>query len=366
MNNSTWMLYGASGFTGRMIAEEAVRRGHQPILAGRSAERIRPLAKSLNLPWKAVDLTSPADLHAALHGVDAVLLAAGPFQQTADPLVQACLATGTSYADIGNELPQFQLLQQHDRAARQQGIAFVPGVGFGVVATNCLARSVAELLPDATELRCAHHIASASSGVGAAATGLEIIRGGGYVIRRGQYRRYRLGRGAMPVRFADAERVASPISLGDLAAAQMATAIPNITMYSTALPTGIGGMALPLIRHLLAIPAFRQQLLRPSSEQPKASAQKTQPHSQAWAWGRNAAGQEVALWLNTGDGYEFTAVSSVLAMERILDGQVVGVLPPAVAFGADFALAVPHTQRFTSLEEIKQAALPANSSAQAS
>src|SRR5258708_15880444 len=96
---------------------------------------------------------------------------------------------------------------------------------------------------------------------------------------------------------------------------------------------------------------------RPSSTQPKEAAEQTPPHSQAWAWGRNAAGQEVTLWLTTGDGYAFTAASSVLAMERILDGSLVGVLPPAAAFGADFALAVPHTPRFTSLQEISHSTL---------
>jgi short subunit dehydrogenase-like uncharacterized protein len=364
MTNSTWMLYGASGFTGRMIAEEAIRRGHHPILAGRSAERIRPLAEALHLPWRAADLASPDALQEALQGVDAVLLAASPFQQTAPALVQACLATGTSYADIANDIPHFRLLQQQDRAARQRGVALVPGVGFGVVATNCLARSVAEQLPDATELHCANHIASASSGAGAAAMGLEIIRGGGFVIRQGHYQRYRLGRGARRVRFADAERVATPFPLGDLAAAEMATTIPNITMYSTAAPTGLAGLALPLIRRLLAIPAVRQRMSRPSSKQPTEAKEPTSPHSQAWARGRNAAGQEVTRWLATGDGYAFTAASSVLAMERILDGSLVGVLAPAVAFGADFAFAVPHTQRFTSLEEIGQATLSVSAGAQ--
>jgi hypothetical protein len=161
-----------------------------------------------------------------------------------------------------------------------------------------------------------------------------------------------LGRGIRRVRFADAERVATPFPLGDLAAAEMATAIPNITMYSTAAPTGLAGLALPLIRRLLAIPAVRQRMLRRSSEQQTEAQAPTSPQSQAWAWGRNAVGQEVTRWLATGDGYAFTAASSVLAMERILDGSLVGALPPAVAFGADFALAVPHTQRFTSLEEI--------------
>ena len=96
MTNSTWMLYGASGFTGHMIAEEA----------------ILPLAQALYLPWRAADLASPTALREALQGVDAVLLAASPFQQTAPVLVQACLETGTSYADIANEIPHFRLLQQ--------------------------------------------------------------------------------------------------------------------------------------------------------------------------------------------------------------------------------------------------------------
>ena len=69
----------------------------------------------------------------------------------------------------------------------------------------------------------------------------------------------------------------------------------------------------------------------------------------------------MTLWLATDDGYAFTAASSVLAMERILDGSLVGVLPPATAFGADFALAIPHTQRFTSLEEISQATVSLSS-----
>src|SRR5258708_15475221 len=104
MTNSTWMLYGASGFTGRRVAEEASRRVHHPMLAGRSDERIGPLAEALHLPWRAADLASPAALQEALQGVDAVLLAASPFQQTAPALVQACLETGTSYADIANEI----------------------------------------------------------------------------------------------------------------------------------------------------------------------------------------------------------------------------------------------------------------------
>jgi NAD(P)-dependent dehydrogenase (short-subunit alcohol dehydrogenase family) len=116
MTHSTWMLYRASGFTGRMIAEEAIRRGHHPILAGRSAERIRPLAESLHLPWRAADLASPDALQEALQGVDAILLTASPFQQTAPALVQACLATGTSYADIANEIER--LLGKRDLAVR--------------------------------------------------------------------------------------------------------------------------------------------------------------------------------------------------------------------------------------------------------
>ena len=105
---SGWMIYGASGYTGSLVAREAVALGERPVLAGRSAEKVRPLAEELGLPWVAFDLGNRAGAVAALRRVELVLLAAGPFDGLAQPMMDACLEAGAHYADLANELPAFQ------------------------------------------------------------------------------------------------------------------------------------------------------------------------------------------------------------------------------------------------------------------
>ena len=138
----SWMLYGAAGYTGALIAQHARDRGHRPVLAGRSAPAVATLAEHLGLQHRAVALDDPAALTASLAGVYLVLNAAGPFLRTAAPLTEACLRAGVHYLDIGNELQVFRTLYGLDQRARQAGITIMPGAGFGVVATNCLARSL--------------------------------------------------------------------------------------------------------------------------------------------------------------------------------------------------------------------------------
>ena len=74
------LLYGATGYTGQLIAEYAGQYGLQPILAGRSEEKVKALAVRWSLPWRAADLNNPAELDAMLKGVTVVLHAAGPFR----------------------------------------------------------------------------------------------------------------------------------------------------------------------------------------------------------------------------------------------------------------------------------------------
>src|SRR5215213_4435335 len=135
-----WLLYGAYGYTGALVAAEAVRRGHRPILAGRSARRLAPLADRLGLDWLAVDLADSARLRAALRDVALVFHAAGPFVHTSAPMVQACLTSATHYVDISGEVPVLERTLALDAAARQRGIAVVGGAGLDVVPTDCLAR----------------------------------------------------------------------------------------------------------------------------------------------------------------------------------------------------------------------------------
>src|SRR4051812_31106934 len=178
----SWMIYGANGYTGELVARLAVARGERPWLAGRNAAAIGELATSLRLDAMVVDLTDTKALRDALSQVDAVAHCAGPFVRTARPMVDACLATGTHYVDVTGEPEVFEAVLGRDADAKAAGITLLTGGGYDVVPTDCLAAMLAAELPDATELEIAFRAGGGLSR-GTALTGLDIATGG--ALRRG-------------------------------------------------------------------------------------------------------------------------------------------------------------------------------------
>lgn len=147
-----WMIYGANGYTGELAAREAATRGLRPVLAGRNAESVGALARELGLEHRAFSLDDPAALTRSIDGMAAVLHCAGPFVLTSRSMVLACLAARAHYLDITGEIAVFEKVLTRGDEARQAGVALLPGVGFDVVPSDCLAARLAAALPDATEL----------------------------------------------------------------------------------------------------------------------------------------------------------------------------------------------------------------------
>jgi len=348
------MIYGATGDTGTLMAEEAVRCGQRPVLAGRSAEKLAPLADRLGLTWIAVNLDEPTQLEKAVSEVDAVVNVAGPFIATAPPLVQACLATGTHYLDIANEIPVMQHVFTHNQIAREKKIVLINGVGFGVVASNCLVKYVADQLPDATTLECAVKADNQQSSVGATKSTLEVLASGGRVYRDGHLVPVRLGKGMQTLRFPNGSSDLLPVPTGDLEAAYHATGIPNIT-YFVPFQRAIAPI-LPLVRQGLSFRPIRRRLeavIEKRGTRQREDKTAEQRTSYAWARGTNQNGQQVEAWLELGEGYHFTAASGVQAVIQVLRDQPSGALTPAQAFGADFVLGIEGVRRWSTapLEE---------------
>jgi short subunit dehydrogenase-like uncharacterized protein len=316
-----WMLYGAAGYTGTLIAEHARQRGHQPLLAGRSAPAISALAERLDLPYLEVSLDDPAGLRTALAGVDLVLNAAGPFLHSAEPLAEACLAAGVHYLDIGNELQAFRTLYDLDQRARQAGVAIIPGVGFGVIATNCLARYVSEAVAGAAVVEVASRAAVALAGPGVAASRSENMPFGGWIRRAGHLESLPLGSGIITISFPDGPCNVMPLPTGDLEAAFQATGARDVTAYA-------------------AVPGA------PSPPVPGAIAPGPRVfRSFGWARSTSPGGATAEAWLQAGESYAFTAAASIRAVERTFARSPAGAVSPAAAFGADFALTIPGTTR---------------------
>ncbi|TAF51403.1 MAG: hypothetical protein EAZ62_06705, partial [Sphingobacteriia bacterium] len=126
----SFLLYGAYGYTGQLIIEEAMAKGLRPVLAGRDPDKLKALQ--------------------AQTGLDILPLALD--QPTAKPMVQACLATGTHYLDITGEITVFEWVKKQNEKAVQANVMLMPGVGFDVVPTDCMALMLKNELPDATHL----------------------------------------------------------------------------------------------------------------------------------------------------------------------------------------------------------------------
>ncbi len=351
---SDWMIYGATGYTGVLVAEEAVRRGHRPILAGRSAEKLRPLAERLDLPYVAFRLEDQAAVLQNISVVKVVYHAAGPFVQTSAPMLNACLAAKVHYLDITGEYPVFENTFAHDAEAKAAGIGLISGVGFDVIPTDCLASYVAAQVPNADSLEIAFAAISKAS-AGTTKSALALMGGGGRIRRDGVLQSVRLGQGARRIRFSDQERTVLPIPWGDLSTAYRTTGIPNITTYM-AFPTaltrmmGLGSsvMDVSAVLRNKTINGMLRGLTERFVDGPNEVLRRD-GKSYIWARAANTKGESAQAWLETSEGYVFTAAAGVRVVERVLSSPPIGATTPALAFGADFVLEIPGTTRFDNL-----------------
>ena len=336
----TWLIYGANGYTGELTAREAVRRGEKPILAGRSAERIEALARELNCEARVFDLDK-----IDLTGVSLVLHCAGPFSRTSAPMVRACLEAGAHYLDITGEIAVFEAVLAQDAEAKRRRVALLPGVGFDVVPTDCLAAMLHQRLPDATELWLAYSMRGGGISPGTLNTVIDSLGEGGAIRRNGRIERVPTLFDVRPIPFESGPRLSMTIPWGDVATAYRTTGIPNIRVYRAASPKTVArtrrfGRIEPLLRS-----KFAKGLLRKfAGNRPGPNAdQRAAAHVELWGRVVNASGKEVTMTMRVAEGYTFTVLSSLAAVGRVLATPMSGALTPALAFGAEFVREIPGT-----------------------
>jgi short subunit dehydrogenase-like uncharacterized protein len=313
------MIYGANGFTGRLVTREAIARGLRPILAGRRTAPIEALAAEHGLVARTFELQNFEALRAALADVGVLANCAGPFAATSRPLIEACLATGTHYLDITGEIDVFVAAQARDDAARAAGIVICPGVGFDVVPTDCIAAVLKEALPDATHLALGFDVA----GVPSAGTAQTIVAGlgqGGRVRENGEIVAVPFAHRSRAIDFGKGETSAVTVPWGDVATAYFSTGIPNIAVYAPASPAARALMrGLNLVRPVLGS-SLVQGLLRRWASRAKGPSEADLLGETAYVWGevRNAAGTTRTARVTTPNGYRFTASATVMAIAHVI------------------------------------------------
>jgi short subunit dehydrogenase-like uncharacterized protein len=346
-----FVLYGATGYTGELIARRAVAHGLRPLLAGRSAEPLARLAAELGLAHRVAAVDDSAALDDAIGDLPLVLNCAGPFSRTADAVAAACLRRRSHYLDITGEMAVFEAMAARGAAAERAGVMLLPGVGFDVVPSDCLAAHVAQRLPGATSLAIAIQ-GSGGLSRGTSITALEGFgegKGSGAVRKNGRIVRVPPAWKTRRVDFGTGRVLVTTMPWGDVATAYYSTGIPDVEVYM-AIPAAMrrvmtyGRFLLPIVA---SAPVRRWLTARVRRGPGGPSAERRERgRSRFWVEACDAAGRTASATLTAPEGYELTVRAALECVSRALRGEArAGFQTPSMAYGADLVLAIEGVQR---------------------
>jgi short subunit dehydrogenase-like uncharacterized protein len=335
------LIYGCNGYTGQLISRLAKKQGLTPILSGRNAEIVKKLADELQLSYVAFDLADNNAADNTLKDVKVVLHCAGPFMYTSKQMIAACLRNKAHYLDITGEILVFEGAHKQDEAAKKAGIMLLPGVGFDVVPTDCMALYLKGQLPDATHLEMA---LMSKGGRLSHGTAITIAEGMGYpsAIRKdGIITPTKSGYTTREIDFGFTKKVGAEIPWGDVSTAYYTTGIPNIRVYNVLPKSLISSMKLSnYIGSILRMRWVKDRAIANIKSKPAGPSDQEREAAQSFVWGevKNNAGVTKQAVLTLPEGYTLTAETAVEIAKRVLDNgfSQTGFKTPAGVFGADF------------------------------
>jgi short subunit dehydrogenase-like uncharacterized protein len=346
------LVYGANGYTGALIAREAVRRGLAPILAGRNVDQVGELARELGCEARIAALDDETGLAQLLRGVSVVLHCAGPFNATAAPMVRACLRAGAHYLDITGEIDVFEAVHARDAEARAAGVVLCPGAGFDVVPTDCLAARLAAELPEATYLALGFDARGRPSR-GTLKTSIENLGRGGRIRSSGRVVPVAHAFRQRDIDFGEGVRAAVTIPWGDVSTAYHTTGIPNVETYIAMAPAQIAQLRrLNTFGGLLRLGFVQALAKRVVMRGPPGPDDATRAATRMLVWGEVHApsGDRVTGRLRVANGYDVTVHASLGIAARLL-GPVSAVdcghRTPSRLMGSDFIETLPGSTRIT-------------------
>jgi short subunit dehydrogenase-like uncharacterized protein len=334
------MIYGAYGFTGALAARVAKARGERPVLAGRSRAPLEKLGRELDLPIRVFDLTTADEVAEQLRGVSAVLCCAGPFKRTVEVMVPACEKSGTHYIDITGELDVFEWVKARGDSLTRAGVVALPGAGFDVVPSDCLAAMLKRAQPDAQKLRLGFKSSHGKMGPGTAKTMVDALVHGARVRRGGKI--VPMPSSEMVARFAfqgSREESAVAVSWGDVSTAYTSTQIADIECFIGLDEKAIDGVKrMPQMKSLLRHAWVQRWVDKIIARVVKGPSEAERRAGHMFLVGEAVGPQGLTrMRITLPDGSEFTAKAAVECTLRILSGGVsAGAHTPATAFGPDF------------------------------
>jgi short subunit dehydrogenase-like uncharacterized protein len=321
---ATLMIYGAAGYTGRMVAGHAKAAGLNVILAGRAQDALSEVSNEFCLPSRQFAVDDAPAIAAALADVDVLLNCAGPFMRTAGPLMREAIQAGVHYLDFAAELDSYRLAETLDAGAKAANVMLLPGSGGSVAMLGSLATHVAERVPHPRKISIALHITGSMSR-GSALSASENMTTETFALVDGRLE----SRNPAETRVFDfgmGKLDCFPLTLPDLITIWRATDVPNVETF-----VHVSGDAFPQ-GDLSALPAGPTMQQRDANRY-RAAVEVT-----------GQDGTIARAVLDTVNGYTFTALAAVEAARRVLGGEwQPGFQTPAGLFGAGFAETIADT-----------------------
>lgn len=343
------MVYGSYGYTGQLIVNECKSKQLDVVLAGRDENKLKLQSKQSGYPFQRVDIDDAIALTKLIAPAALVIHCGGPFQFTAHRMAAACLATQTHYTDITGESEVFESLALLDAQAKAAGITILPGTGFDVVPSDCLAFHLKNRLPTATHLQLAFTMSKGGLSRGTSKTMVEGLGNGGMIRKEGKLTSIALGEKIMEVDFGAFKTKALCIPWGDISTAWRSTGIPNIEVYNGTTDKIIRSARISRYFNWLLRKRWVKNLLLKQIDKKTGPSEERRAAGKSFLWGKvwDADGKNDESRLETLDGYTLTAKTSVLIAEKILRGDFKsGYQTPAMAYGADLILEMDGTKRF--------------------
>ena len=336
-DRETWIIYGAYGYTGKLVVDEALAQGKRPVLAGGTESKLKPFAESHGLPYRVFKVSDAAD---HLDGIGTMINCAGPFDATSEYMMDACIKNGVNYFDLSGEVGVFEAAYDRTEAAKGAGVILCPGVGFDIVPTDCLASLLKQALPEATHLELAFDFGTLPS-MGTTRTAIQNIGGGSIIRENDQIKEVGLGYKIRKIQFAVGPKWGVCVPWADIFTTQVSVGIPNVIVFGAMPRIMCWSMKMVNpIRKFLARPANQKRLValagKALSDGPDAEARANAPTG-FWGCAKASDGRQCTATITGPSVYALTAdLSTAIALVSETWEKDGGYFTASMLGGADF------------------------------
>ena len=338
------IIYGSYGYTGQLIVRDCQAKKIAVILAGRNREALEKQHQQTGYPFEVVDVNDATGLRNLLSKGETVLHCGGPFRFTAKAMVDACLQTKTHYTDITGEFQVFELLAGYHDRAKQAGIMLMPGTGFDVVPSDCLAVHLKNRLPDATHLRLAFAMVPSGMSRGTKKSMTESLGYGGMTRIAHVLTPFTLGQDTLQLDFGSFTTLTTRIQWGDISTAWRSTAIPNIEVFAAASPSAVRNLKISnslgwLLRNRTVKNFLLKQIDKGKAGPSETNLNTGKCYLRGEVW--DDSGNKKISLLNGPNAYLLTAKTALLITEKILAGNFIpGYQTPAMCYGEHLVMEI--------------------------